>query len=132
MTLTPFSTIPVRYSLIADAVICGALGTLAIAAAGPLADAMHLPANLIRGAGILLVPYVAYLAYIVSRNLINTVTIRVAILVNVLWAVGCAFVLLSGLVDPNALGVAFIVVQAVGVLLIGAAQHVGERHDSFA
>jgi len=130
MTLTPLSTIPVRVSLIADAVVCGALGALAIAAAGPLADAMDLPVSLLRGAGIILIPYVAYLAFIVARNLLTTVTIRIAVVVNILWAAGCVTVLLSGQVEPNALGVAFIAVQATGVLLFGAAQHLGEHQPS--
>ncbi len=132
MTLSPLHAIPVRLSLVADAVICGALAALALAAAGPLADAMDLPVTLIRGAGIVLLPYIAYLAFIVSRNLLTTATIRVAVLVNILWAVGCAVVLLSGQVEPNALGVAFILVQAAGVLVIGAVQHLGAREASLA
>lgn len=132
MTLSPLNAIPVRLSLIGDAVICGALAALAIVAASPLSDAMDLPANLIRGAGIVLIPYVVYLAVIVARNVLTTATIRVAVLVNILWAVGCAVVLLSGHVEPNALGVVFIAVQAAGVLLIGAIQHLGAREASLA
>ncbi len=51
---------------------------------------------------------------------------------NILWAVGCAVVLLSGQIEPNALGVAFILIQAAGVLVIGAVQHLGAREASLA
>jgi hypothetical protein len=126
MTLVHPFAIPVRWTLIADAVVCAVLGLLALGTAGPIADLTDLPVTLLRVAGILLVPYVIYLAVIVRRNLISPATVRVAVIVNLFWAAGSFAVLFSDRVEPNATGITFILVQAVGVLIFAALQHLGE------
>jgi len=120
-------TIPLRSVLVADAVVCGASSLLALAGAGVLADSLDLPAALLRAAGLLLIPYVAYLAVLVRRDPLPASGVWGAIGVNVAWAVGCLAVLLSGQVAPNALGVAFVLVQVAAVLLFAELQLLGLR-----
>jgi hypothetical protein len=128
MALThPLSGIPLRSSLAADAMVCATTGLMTIVFAAPLADLTDLPANLLRVAGLLLMPYVAFLAALVRRTSIPERAASVAIGVNIAWAVGCGAVLLSDRVQPNGVGVAFILVQAGGVLVIAAIQRAGMR-----
>jgi hypothetical protein len=120
-------TIHLRWTLTADALVCAATGLLVLAFAGPLADAFDLPAALLRVAGLVLVPYVAFLILLVRRVEIPAAGVRAAIAINIVWAIGCLAVLLGGWVAPNALGVAFILVQAAGVLLLAELQFLGLR-----
>lgn len=41
---------------------------------------------------------------------------------NVLWAIACVLLLISGIVAPNSLGVAFVIVQTVAVLVFAELQ----------
>jgi hypothetical protein len=120
-------TLPLRWTLAADAIVCSATGLPVLAFAGPLADALDLPATLLRVAGLLLVPYVAFLVMLVRRAGIPASGVWAAIAINIGWAIGCLAVLTGGWVDPNALGVAFVLVQAAGVLVIAELQYLGLR-----
>jgi hypothetical protein len=116
MTLSrrPLSLRPV---LLADAAITGATALLMLAGASPLADLLDLPTALLAGAGAVLVPYVGYLLWLATRDAAPRAGIGVTIAANIAWALGCAVLLISDLVDPNALGVAFILLNAVVVLV---------------
>jgi hypothetical protein len=120
-------TIPLRLTLLADAAVCAATGALMVAGAGPLADLLDLPADVLRGAGLLLVPYVAYLAVLLRRDRIPAAGVRAAIATNLAWAIGCVALLFSGQVAPNALGVAFVLVQVAAVLVFAELQLAGLR-----
>jgi hypothetical protein len=127
MLTAPLKTIPLRLTLTADAIVCAATAALMLAAAGPLADLLDLPANLLRVGGLLLVPYVAFLVAMLRRNRIPASGVGAAIATNLAWAAGCVGVLLSGQVEPNAVGVAFILVQVVAVLALADLQAIGLR-----
>ncbi len=49
------------------------------------------------------------------------------IVLNVVWAVDCALLLLSGWVQPTTLGVAFVLIQAAGVLIFAELQFMALR-----
>ena len=74
-----------RYALIADAVASGATGLLMIAGADALTGLLGLPVALMREAGLLLVPYVALVAFVGTRAAISRPAVRVIIAINVLW-----------------------------------------------
>ena len=57
-----------RRSLILDAVASGATAALMLAGAGLLEGWLGLPAALMRGAGLVLVPYVAFVGYLATRE----------------------------------------------------------------
>jgi hypothetical protein len=126
MTYDQSSTF-LRRALMLDAVASGATGLLAIAAAGPLEGLLGLPAALLRGAGLVLVPYVAFVIWTGTREAIPRPAVWVVIVANVLWAAASALLLVSGWIAPTALGYAFVIGQAVVVALLGELQYMGLR-----
>jgi hypothetical protein len=116
-----------RRALLLDALASGATGLLLIAGAGLLEALLGLPAALLRYAGLVLVPYVAFVAYAGTRDAIARPAVWAIIAANILWAAASLLLLVSGLVAPNALGYAFVIAQAVVVVLLGELQVIGLR-----
>jgi hypothetical protein len=116
-----------RRALILDAVASGAAGLLMIAGAGLLEGFLGLPAGLLRGAGLVLVPYVAFVTFVATRTEIEPPAVWSVIAANVLWAAASGLLLVSGWVAPTALGYAFVIGQAAVVALLGELQYVGLR-----
>jgi hypothetical protein len=52
------------------------------------------------------------------------------IVTNVLWAIDSALLAMSGWVEPNALGYAFIIMQALVVVAFAELQYVGLRRSA--
>jgi succinate dehydrogenase hydrophobic anchor subunit len=121
-----------RRALVLDAAASGATGLLMIAAAGLLEGLLGLPAALLRGAGIVLVPYVAFVAFTATRESISRPAVWAIIAANALWAIASALLLVSGLVAPTALGYAFVIFQAAVVALLGELQYMGLRRPMVA
>jgi hypothetical protein len=121
-----------RFALLADAVASGATGLLAFAGAGILAELLGLPTNLLRYAGLSLLPYVAIVAYVGTRTTISRPAVWAIIAYNMLWAIDSVVLLVSGSVSPTALGYAFVLVQATAVAGLGGLQYVGLRKAVFA
>jgi hypothetical protein len=116
-----------RRALILDAIASGATGLLMIAGAGLVEGLLGLPAALLRGAGLVLVPYVAFVVYAGTRDIISRSAVWTIIVANVAWAAASALLLVSGWVSPTALGYAFVIAQAVVVALLGELQYMGLR-----
>jgi glucose uptake protein GlcU len=116
-----------RRALQLDAVASGATGLLMIAGAGLVEGLLGLPAALLRGAGLVLVPYVAFVIYTGTREAIPRPAVWAIIVANVLWAAASALLLISGWVAPTGVGYAFVIAQAVVVALLGELQYVGLR-----
>ena len=119
-----------RYALLADAVASGATGLLMIAGAGLLEGLLGLPTALMREAGLVLVPYVAFVAWAGTRETISRVAVQAIIAMNVLWVIGSAVVLFA-FVAPTLLGYAFVIAQAIVVGVFAELQFIGlRRHDA--
>jgi hypothetical protein len=120
-----------RLALLGDAAASGATGLLLTAAAGPLAPLLGLPEPLLRAAGLLLLPYAALVAWVGTRAAPSRNAVRAIVTVNLLWATDSALLLLAGPalagLAPHALGVAFVLAQALVVLGFAAAQWVALR-----
>jgi len=116
-----------RRALVLDAVASGATGLTMIAGAGLVEGLLGLPAALLRGAGMVLMPYVAFVIYTGTRETISRPAVWAIIVANALWAAASAFLLVSGWVAPTALGTAFVIAQAVVVALLGELQYMGLR-----
>jgi hypothetical protein len=114
-------------ALLADAVASGATGLLMIAGAGLLEGLLGLSVALLRGAGLVLVPYVAFVAYVGTRAHPATWAVALIIAANVLWAAASVSLLLTGWVAPTALGYAFVIGQAAVVAALGELQYVALR-----
>jgi len=119
-----------RYALLADAVASGATGLLMIVGAGLLEGLLGLPTALMREAGHVLLPYVAFVAWAGTRETISRPAVQAIIAMNVLWVIGSAVVLFA-FVAPTLLGYAFVIAQAIVVGVFAELQFIGlRRHDA--
>lgn len=123
VSVTPF----LRNALLLDAVASGATALLAIVGAPLLAPLLGLPQDLLFWAGVVLVPFVAFLLITARRQAVARLALIDIIGINALWVAASLSLLVSGFVSPNALGVAFVVVQAVAVALFAELQFIGLR-----
>ena len=121
-----------RFALLADAVASGATGLMMIAGADLLTGLLGLPVPLMREAGLLLVPYVALVAYVGTRPVIPRGAVKVIIALNVAWVAGSIALLMSGAVAPTVLGYAFVIFQAVVVGAFAELQFIGLRRQQTA
>jgi hypothetical protein len=121
-----------RFALLADAAASGATGLMMIAGAGLLDGLLGLPVALMREAGLLLVPYVAFVAYVGTRETISRPAVQAIIAINVLWVAASIGLLMSGYVAPTMLGYAFVIFQAVVVGVFAELQLIGLRRSTAA
>ncbi len=127
MTLPPNL---LRLALIADAVASGATGLLLLVGAGFLAGILGLPQELLRYAGLVLVPFVAFVAFVGTRAEISRPAAALIVVVNAAWVVGSIALLLSGWVAPTVLGYAFVLAVAVAVAVLAELQWIGLRREA--
>src|SRR5262249_60388502 len=97
-----------------DAITCLAFGALLVFAAAPLATLLGLPQALLFWAGVVLFPSAALMLLAASKP--STTLVRMVMLGNVAWVL--ASVMLVFALEPNALGVAFLLVQAAAVTVL--------------
>lgn len=116
-----------RYVLTADVIASAATGALMILAAGFLSGLLALPGGLLFEAGLILVPYVLPVGIVASRPVIPVKPVWFIIACNALWAAGSLALLVSGLVAPNALGYAFVILQAAAVGILAELQYLALR-----
>lgn len=128
LTSTPF----LRLALLGDAAASGATGLLLAAGAGPLAPLLGLPEPLLRCAGLALLPYVAFVAWAGTRGAPPRWAVCAAVALNLLWSADSALLLAAGPVSPTALGVAFVLAQALVVLGFALAQWAASRRAGAA
>lgn len=123
ISITPF----LRNALNADAVVSGAAALLMIAGAPFLSPLLGLPTSLLVGAGLLLVPFVAFLVWLARRSSASRLTLVDVVAINAIWVAASTGLLLSGLVAPTILGIAFVAAQALAVAVFAELQYVGMR-----
>jgi hypothetical protein len=121
--ISPF----LRLAFVADAIASGATGLLMFAGASPLAGLLGLPEMLLRGAGLILLPYAAIIAIIGLRKSVPKLAVWTVITANALWAIESFGLLAVGWVSPNMLGTAFVLLQAMVVAGLAGAQVIGLR-----
>jgi hypothetical protein len=119
-----------RFALLADAIASGATGLLLILGADLLAGLLGLPAALMREAGLLLVPYVALVAFVGTRATISRPAVRVIIALNAMWTAASLLLLVTDYVAPTALGYAFVIAQAAVVAAFAELQFVALRREA--
>lgn len=110
-----------------DAVATGLLGVLLVAASGPVGELLDLPAALLLDAGVLMLVWAGVTGWLGTRERVPRRGAAVVIVLNLLWVIDSVALLLTGWVEPNGLGVAFVVVQALAVLALAALQYAGLR-----
>lgn len=121
-----------RAALLGDAAASAAMGLLLTGAADALASLLALPEPLLRGAGLVLLPYAAIVAWLGARPSVPRWTVRGVIGVNVLWILESALLLVLGAASPNGLGTAFVLLQAAAVGAFALLQWAGLRRCAAA
>ncbi len=116
-----------QQALILDAAATGATMLLAILGAGVLAGVLGLPAGLLRGAGLILIPFVALVAWAGMRARPARAVVATIIGLNALWVAASIGLLIGGWVSPTALGYAFVIAQALVVGVFAWLQFSGLR-----
>lgn len=114
-----------KFALLADAVITGAVAALQLLLPEFLADFLVLPRSLLLGTGAFMVLYTLSLTLLAYSKSVWSAIIVVVAGGNIGWAIGCVAILLGDQMTPNGLGIAFIAVQAVAVLTFSGLQFAG-------
>jgi hypothetical protein len=129
MMMIANSSLLLRRALAADAMISAACGLLMAGGADMLAPMLGLPATLLSYAGIALLPWAAVVGYLATRQRLPHAVVWAVIACNIVWAADCALLLIAGGVAPTLLGYAFVIVQAVTVLVLAEIQYFGLRRS---
>lgn len=112
------------------AAISRAVGALMLAATGALHNVTALPESLLRYVGFLFIPYVLVVGWLGLREAVPRAAVWAVIACNVGWAIASVWLLSSGGVAPSTLGVAFVIVQAVAVVVFAELQFMGLRRSA--
>ncbi|HKU98593.1 MAG TPA: hypothetical protein VJR58_25090 [Vineibacter sp.] len=107
--ITPF----LRQVLLGDAVFALGGVILMLPAAPLLGPLTGLPAGLLMGAGLLLLPFAATVGLLARKADASARVLIGVIVIEALWAAASIGLLLLGSVTPNGLGIAFVVGQAL-------------------
>jgi hypothetical protein len=116
-----------RYALIGDALASGATGLLLTGGGGLLTGLLGLPEQLMRYAGLFLLPYALVVAYVGTRATVSRGVIWAIIVVNGIWVIESIMLLIAGWVAPTTLGIVFVATQALVVAAFAEAQFIGLR-----
>jgi hypothetical protein len=116
-----------KFALITDAVVTGAVAALQLLLPQFLADQLALPRALLLGTGAFLVAYTALLVLLANCKSVWAAIIELVIVGNIGWAIGCVVLLAAGLVAPSGLGIAFVAIQALAVLVFAGLEFAGLR-----
>ncbi|WP_332687816.1 hypothetical protein, partial [Escherichia coli] len=103
-----------KWALLGDAAASAATGLLLATAAGPLSGWLGLPAGLLQVAGLILLPYAAFVLWAGTRASAPRLAVRAIVWINLLWVLDS--LMLLAFQPAGALGIAFVLVQAVVVL----------------
>jgi hypothetical protein len=119
-----------RRVLAADATTCVATGLLLLFGASALEPWLGIPPTLMRSAGTSLLPIAAFFAYVATRDSSPRVLVWAVIAGNAAWSFDSVALLFTGWIAPTALGIVFIVAQALVVALVAELEYVGLRRST--
>jgi hypothetical protein len=128
--MTLLATSLLRRALVIDALMTGATGLLLVIAGGWLAPLLDVPEPLLRYSGIVLLPFAIVVALVARQDAVARAGVVAIIIVNIAWVAASAWLVLGDRIQPNALGYAFIVMQAIAVAAFAEFQFVALRRVS--
>lgn len=111
----------------ADAASCAASGALQLVAGQPLSDVTGLPLALLQSTGWFLLGYALLAAWMAARSPVPRRLIGLVVVGNLGWAVGCVALLAFGGLGLSAWGVAWVLAQALVVVVLAELQWTGLR-----
>jgi hypothetical protein len=131
MNASPLNASPLlpflRRVLLLDASTCLVTGMLMLTASGTVERLLAIPAPLSRVLAVVLLIFGGLVAWVGTRRHLMRSAVWAIVTLNALWAVESLLTLAFGWLGPNALGRAFIIVQAVAVAVIAELQFIGLR-----
>jgi hypothetical protein len=127
MHTSPPSSAWLQRSLLADGLISGLSGLVMLLGAGALAALLGVPEALMRYAGVILLPFAATVLYWSRPENISPSRVWTVISLNLAWAAGSVLLLIAGWIEPTALGLAFVIFQAIVVAIFAELQYTGLR-----
>jgi hypothetical protein len=116
-----------RLALRVDAAASGALGVLGVAVAPLLTDLLGPQGAVLRATGAFLVGYAAALVVIAARPRIPLPAAWIVVVGNAAWVLGSVIAVVAGRASLTALGVAFVLLQALAVAVFAELQWMGIR-----
>ena len=116
-----------RTVLLIDAATCVVTGAVMAFGATPIDTLTNVPRELLFYSGLSLFPIAAFIALVGTRTAPPAPGVWLVILGNVAWVAASVWVLLGGMADPNTLGIAFIVFQALAVAVLAELEFMGLR-----
>lgn len=116
-----------RKVILADAAASGAMGLLLLAAAGPLAPLLGVPAALMQPVGAFLLLWSGALVLLLRRATLPAGAVWLVAAINAAWVIDSVLVMVLGWLQPTPLGVAFILAQAAVVAMFALLQARGAR-----
>ncbi len=119
-----------KNALALDAAACAGTGLLLAFGAGALAAPFGFPAGFLRGAGLVLLPCAALLAFLASRETLPRLAVYAVIGVNLVWIVDSLAILLMGWFQPSGLGIAFVLGQAAAVAVVTELEVIGLKRST--
>ncbi len=121
------SPVFLRRVLALDSASCAAIGLLLVLGAAPLSGPFGLDERLLFGAGLLLLPLAAFIAWLASRQSPPSPLVWLVIAGNVAWTAESFLLVETEAARITALGTAFVAGQAVAVLGLALLEYVGLR-----
>lgn len=118
LIVTPF----LHNALLLDGLFGGVGCVLMLFGATILAPLTGLPIALLAWAGAALLPWSAVLIGLARRTTLPRLWLVDIIALNALWVAASFGIVVSGIVEPNALGYSFVIMQALAVILFAAMQ----------
>ena len=116
-----------RRVLVVDAIGSAATAAVMVLDAELLQRWLGLPSGLLMATGLALLPYVAYLLWLATRQCVPRAAVWAPIVLNLVWAADCVLVMTVGGASPAPLGEVFIAVQVLVALLFAELEFIGLR-----
>lgn len=127
-TIQPSSLL--KFAFAADAAISGAVALLQLLFPDELTRLLVLPRIVLVESGVFLIGYALLLAVLARSRALPRALVLALIFGNIGWAAGCAY--LAAASEASALGIGFVLIQAVTVLAFAALQWAGLARSAAA
>jgi hypothetical protein len=116
-----------RMALWTDAAVSGAAGALQLAGGDALAAAFGLPDLLSLASGVFLLGYAALLVAMARAPRLPAALLALVVFGNLGWALGCVGLPMADVLSPSSLGRAWLLLQALAVVVFAAWEGAGWR-----
>ncbi|WP_137153613.1 hypothetical protein [Rhizobium sp. FKL33] len=113
--------------LILDACTCAGMGAALGLFHTPVGAWTGIPAPLLFWAGVALLPVAAFMAITARLRPIPALAAHMVVAGNAVWILASLALPVTGVISPNALGWAFLIVQAAAVAFLTIAEHAATK-----